>query len=291
MSPAVQPRNCALLIACAMLLAACATTRPQLGPRYPNGNPSWYVVNGHRYRVLQSADGYVARGVASWYGHESPNRTTADGEPFDPTALTAAHKTLPLPTYARVTNLRNGLSVVVRINDRGPFVPNRLIDLSYGAALRLDMLRTGTALVEVRAISTRHPDTASSSLPLPAVAAAPAASAPAWIPAPASISAAPGPASGPQAVPDMPAGAGTDVARAPARLLYVQAGAFARLANAQRLLIKLKAAGLAAFMLPADAERGLYRVRVGPVAGVADFDAVAARLAQLGIRDAQLTTD
>ena len=98
------------------------------------GNPPFYEVAGHRYVVLSSAAGYVERGVASWYGTEFHGLRTATGEPYDMFAMTAAHKTLPLPCYARVTNLSNGRSVVVRINDRGPFVANRIIDLSYTAA-------------------------------------------------------------------------------------------------------------------------------------------------------------
>src|SRR5690606_30708971 len=99
------------------------------------------------------AEGYVERGVASWYGPNFHGGETSMGERYDMYAMTAAHKTLPLPSYVRVTNLKNGRSVVVRVNDRGPFVANRIIDLSYSAAAKLDMLRDGTTLVEVRAIT------------------------------------------------------------------------------------------------------------------------------------------
>lgn len=116
------------------------------------GNPPFYEVYGVRYSVLPSGAGYLERGVASWYGKDFHGGRTAIGEPYDMYAMTAAHKTLPLPAYAQVTNLRNGRSVVVRINDRGPFKANRIIDLSYTAALKLDMLRDGTTLVEVRAV-------------------------------------------------------------------------------------------------------------------------------------------
>lgn len=125
---------------------------PKDEPRSRRGNPPFYSVLGKRYVVLDSADGYVERGVASWYGPTFHGELTSMGESYDMYAMTAAHKTLPLPAYARVTNLSNGRSVVVRINDRGPFAKNRLIDLSYTAAAKLDMLRDGTALVEVRTL-------------------------------------------------------------------------------------------------------------------------------------------
>jgi rare lipoprotein A len=131
---------------------------PKLEPRSAHGNPPFYSVLGKRYFVLGTADGYVERGVASWYGPTFHGVNTSNGERYDMYGMTAAHKTLPLPTYARVTNLRNGRSITVRINDRGPFVSNRLIDLSYTAAAKLDMLREGTSFVEVRAITPGQPD-------------------------------------------------------------------------------------------------------------------------------------
>ena len=128
---------------------------PKDEPRSKRGNPPFYTVLGKRYVVLPSAEGYVERGVASWYGPTFHGVSTSMGESYDMYGMTAAHKTLPLPAYARVTNLRNGKSVVVRINDRGPFVANRIIDLSYTAAAKLDMLREGTTLVEVRVVTAR----------------------------------------------------------------------------------------------------------------------------------------
>jgi len=220
-----------------------AVPRPE--PRSAHGNPPFYDVLGQRYYVLASADGYLERGVASWYGPTFHGGNTSNGEPYDMYGMTAAHKTLPLPCYARVTNLRNGRSVVVRINDRGPFVANRLIDLSYSAAAKLDMIRDGTSLVEVRALTPTVPDvlTRTTAQPPPA--------------------------------------------------LYVQAGAFADQHNAQRLLARLQAAGLerAFIALPLQDGAQLYRVRLGPVDSVAQFDALHARLAALGIRDARLAID
>jgi rare lipoprotein A len=112
-----------------------------------------YVVLGKRYQRLASSADYAAEGVASWYGKKFHGRLTASGERYDMYALTAAHRSLPLPTYVRVTNLDNAKSVVVRVNDRGPFHDNRLIDLSFAAAAKLDMLGSGTARVRVVAVS------------------------------------------------------------------------------------------------------------------------------------------
>ena len=125
---------------------------PKVEPRARYGNHSPYEVFGKKYHVMESSKGYRKKGTASWYGKKFHGRRTSSGELYDMHLATAAHKTLPLPTYAEVTNLDNGRSVIVKINDRGPFADDRLIDMSYGAALRLDMVRTGTARVEVRAI-------------------------------------------------------------------------------------------------------------------------------------------
>jgi len=126
---------------------------PRDEPRARNGNPPFYEVNGRRYVVLPSAAGYVEQGVASWYGPDFHGRRTATGETYDMHAMSGAHPTLPLPAWVRVTNLQNGRSVVVRLNDRGPFSKNRIIDLSRAAAEQLDMVRTGTALVEVQSLA------------------------------------------------------------------------------------------------------------------------------------------
>lgn len=175
----------ALLAALALLLAACGSQplrqTPPSGPardsgptgsvdvsRIPEpvprpeplsayGNRSPYSVLGKNYTVLQSAAGYVERGIASWYGNKFHGRPTSSREPYDMYQFTAAHKSLPLPTYARVTNLDSGQSVVVRVNDRGPFHDDRIIDLSYAAAVRIGIAARGTGLVEVRAIDPADP--------------------------------------------------------------------------------------------------------------------------------------
>lgn len=116
------------------------------------GNPQRYTVNGKQYLTKETHLGYDEKGVASWYGTKFHGQRTSSGEPYDMFGMTAAHKSLPLPSYVRVTNLNNGRQVVVKVNDRGPFEKNRLIDLSYAAAKKLDMLKQGTALVEVKAI-------------------------------------------------------------------------------------------------------------------------------------------
>jgi len=118
------------------------------------GNMPEYEQNGRRYRVLDSSYGYEERGLASWYGEDFHGRPTSSGEPFDMHALTAAHRTLPLPSWVRVTNLANGRSVLLRVNDRGPFADpdRRIIDVSYAAAVKLEMVGTGTASVRVEAV-------------------------------------------------------------------------------------------------------------------------------------------
>jgi rare lipoprotein A len=125
---------------------------PVAEPLARYGNHSPYEVFGKKYYVLPSSQGYHKQGIASWYGTKFHGRKTSSGEPYDMHLATAAHKTLPLPTYAEVTNLDNGKKVVVKINDRGPFKDDRLIDMSYGAALRLGMTETGTARVDVQVI-------------------------------------------------------------------------------------------------------------------------------------------
>jgi len=134
-------------------LQAIPDAVPRAEPRSTRGNPVYYEVFGKRYYILATAEGYKERGVASWYGPDFHTRPTSSGEPYDMYGMTAAHKTLPIPAYARVTNLSNGRSVIVRINDRGPFVANRIIDLSYTAAHKLEMTRAGTAFVEVEVLT------------------------------------------------------------------------------------------------------------------------------------------
>jgi rare lipoprotein A len=216
---------------------------PHYEPRSTRGNPKFYEVLGKRYFVLEDAESYLERGVASWYGPGFHAASTSNGERYDMYAMTAAHKTLPLPAYVQVTNLRNARSVVVRVNDRGPFKDGRIIDLSYTAAAKLDMLREGTTFVEVRALTPEQ----TSSPPTPSA------------PAP----------------------------------LYVQAGAFSTHANASKLLDQLRSQGVEKSFVREDQLDGktLYRVRVGPIPSVGEFDRVVSRLKSLGLADARLAAD
>ncbi len=125
---------------------------PKAEPRSRSGNPSSYTVLGKTYHVMSNSHGYKEQGVASWYGTKFHGQRTSSGETYDMYAMTAAHTTLPLPTYVRVINLQNGREAIVKVNDRGPFHDNRLIDLSYAAATKLGITATGTGLVEVQAL-------------------------------------------------------------------------------------------------------------------------------------------
>jgi rare lipoprotein A len=246
---------------------------PRYEPRSAYGNPPFYDVFGKRYFVLSSSADYVERGVASWYGPGFHKVRTSTGEIYDMYGMSAAHRTLPLPAYVRVTNLQNGRSVVVRVNDRGPFVGNRIIDLSYTAAAKLDMLRNGTAMVEVRSVG---PASTPGNVAVSAAASdTPVAAAPPGVP--------------PGAVPIAPA----PVTSAPVTALYVQAGAFADPANAERLAARLRGGRYGAVFIRDDtiAGRKLYRVRIGPVPDVPEFDRIVAALGQAGVRDAHLALD
>jgi len=170
----------ALLLASLVVLAGCSGGRamrdgpgaavdpasvpavvPKAEPKSRYGNPESYEVFGRRYQVRDSADGYVEEGVASWYGSKFHGRRTSSGETYNMYDMTAAHKTLPLPTYVRVTNLDNGRSAILKVNDRGPFHDNRLIDLSYAAAVKLGVIGSGTARVRVEAVAGGTPIRAS----------------------------------------------------------------------------------------------------------------------------------
>jgi len=274
---------------------------PRNEPRSRNGNPPFYDVMGKRYFVLSSSVGYVERGVASWYGPGFHKVRTSTGEPYDMYAMTAAHKTLPLPAYVRVTNLQNGRSIVVRVNDRGPFVGNRIIDLSYTAASKLDMLRNGTAMVEVRtleAAAVGAPLTAALAVPPAALSAAAPSAAPAAAPLIATpITGADAPPPSPAAVAQSPEAA-SDVNGAVStvpvpRALFIQAGAFSDPNNAERLMQKLRGGGYGKVFVRDDdiAGRRMYRVRIGPVPNVAEFDRIVAALERAGINDAHLALD
>jgi rare lipoprotein A len=258
---------------------------PRYEPRSRSGNPPFYQVFGKRYYVMASSVGYVERGVASWYGPGFHAERTSIGEPYDMYGMTAAHKTLSLPTYARVTNLENNRSVIVRVNDRGPFVGNRIIDLSYTAAAKLDMLKRGTAFVEVRAIDP---------LANPITAITPVTSALLTAPPPAAGVAATAPAppnSAPSTPPATPSVANDPPAARGA--LFVQAGAFSNRDNAERLASRLRTGRYGAVFVRESQMAGktLYRVRIGPVADVPAFDRTVKALERAGVLDAHLAPD
>jgi rare lipoprotein A len=209
------------------------------------GNPPFYEVFGERYFVLPSSEGYQEQGVASWYGEPFHGRRTSSGEVFDMYKLTAAHKTLPLPSLVRVTSLDSGRSVVVTVNDRGPFVKDRLIDLSYEAARQLDIVKNGTGRVRVEAVGGGYG--------VLTAAAAPA----------------------------------------PVQLLFMQVGAFGDEDNAARLKARLESGSVNNVAIRYDdgVSPALYRVRIGPLADSAEFDALASRVASLGIANPRLVTE
>jgi rare lipoprotein A len=282
-----------LLIPLLMLLSACGTlTRPggyyqddgpeasppadianipdavpKAEPRSATGNKP-YSVFGVAYTPLADANGYRERGVASWYGKKFHGKRTSSGEPYDMYAMTAAHKTLPLPSYVRVRNLQNDRSVVVRVNDRGPFLHNRLIDLSYAAAARLGILGTGTGLVEVEAVDPGETATVVKTFPLQVIPSAVAAE---------EISAPPAPAANPK--------------------LYLQVGAFTQRDNADSLRDRLEREALRPIFVHSSQPNGaadvapVYRVRIGPLASVEEGDRLTQRVVQLGISDARIVVE
>ncbi len=211
---------------------------------------------------MNTSNGYRERGVASWYGQKFHGNLTSNREVYDMYQMTAAHKSLPLPTYVRVTNLSNNRSIIVRVNDRGPFVHNRIIDLSYAAALKLDMVKTGTSLVEVEAISFEDPpgDRPVRKVTTPQPAA----------PAP------------------KPTAPHIDEDR-----IFLQVGAFGSRENAERRLAALQDANILASFVVQDtsASPAIYRVRIGPIRGIVQYDIVVEELENLGISDPYLINE
>lgn len=231
---------------------------PRDEPRSRYGNPETYEVFGKRYKVMKSGKGHVERGLASWYGPGFHSERTSSGEPYDMYAMTAAHKTLPIPAYVRVTNLENGRSVVVRVNDRGPFVGERIIDLSYTAASKLDMLRAGTARVEIRVLDARS-NTSSQSIALTPPT-------------------------------QLPTGTPTGTATGSR---FLQVGSFGSSANASALVGRLTAAGIsgASVREARVGDRLLYRVRVGPVVDAGQAARLTEQLRDAGVPDARLAPE
>ncbi len=233
--------------------------QPRHEPRSRYGNPDSYEVFGKRYHVLPSAKGYSERGIASWYGTKFHGRRTSSGEPYDMFAITAAHKSLPLPSYVKVTNLENGRSLIVRVNDRGPFHPGRIIDLSYTAAVRLGVYAKGSARVEVTALEPGEPS-------------APAAPPPAQ-PAPDELD---------RLVASLEQRA-LEESHEPS-LPFLQFGAFRKMADCLQLKTELNRHRLLALQVQSGADSGdaLCRVMQGPFATAQDADTQAQALRELG---------
>ena len=230
---------------------------PKREPRAAYGNNN-YTALGVRYTPMPDAKGYRERGVASWYGKKFHGRPTSSREPYDMYAMTAAHKTLPLPSYVRVRNLQNGRAVIVRVNDRGPFLHDRVIDLSYAAAWKLGIVGTGTGLVEVETVE-------------------PGETAP--------VTATTQPATPPPRHPGLeiiPTAAADG--RPPPPKLYLQIGAFTRSENAESLRARLAQSVSQPIFVqsPTSSAASLYRVRIGPLANVEEGDRLGEQLRALG---------
>lgn len=230
---------------------------PKKEPLSRYGNPASYQVLGKRYYTLNSSKGYKERGIASWYGSKFHGKRTSSGDPYNMYAMTAAHKTLPLPTYVKVTNLRNNRQVILKVNDRGPFHENRIIDLSHTAATKLGVIGQGTGLVEVEAID---PDN--------------------WVQATKSVK--------PSAINKQPLNqqqkSMDTVAIDPVKL-YVQVGAFISVQNARQLQSSVndKLQQHASISEIEKDGHNFYRVRIGPVASAAKADRLSDQLNQQGL--------
>jgi rare lipoprotein A len=283
-------------------LAGLPDAEPRIEPIRPGGANKPYTVLGHDYVPITRDSAFSERGLASWYGKKFHGRPTASGEPYDMYAMTAAHPTLPLPSYARVRNPANGREVVVRINDRGPFHAGRIVDLSYAAALRLDLLRGVAPVVlerltfdEIRAGTWRRGDAEATRLasataahgapaanatatamapapvPVPAAAVLPVATSPAETPAePVAVA--------PEALASI-APAPSVVTASPARGFWVQLGAFRESAGAESF--QRRVGDEVDWLLPLLATYGdatLYRVQAGPYASRTDAQGAAARV-------------
>jgi rare lipoprotein A len=250
-------------------LASIPDAVPRAEPLHPYANRP-YVALGRTYVPLTKPGHFTERGIASWYGKKFNGQRTSSGEVYDMYGMTAAHPTLPIPSYARVTNLANGKSVVVRINDRGPFLHNRIIDLSYAAAYKLGLIKDGSGEVQVDSIvpgEDMQPAT---------TAAVQTESLPPAAPPPASPPAAPVPAPAP-APAVAPAAAST--AAAPVGNVYLQLGAFRSPEGAKSFLAKMQAElGNTGEKFTLYVRDGLTRVHMGPYAGKEAAAAAAAKL-------------
>ena len=229
---------------------------PRYEPLRKAGNPDSYIVFGKRYRVMKSRQGFRQTGLASWYGNKFHGHKTSNGEVYDMYAMTAAHKTLPIPSYLRVTNLANRRSVIVRVNDRGPFHAGRIIDLSYVAAAKLGIHKTGTGRVSIETITPSAKQSVSA--PGSRMARLKRDSAPSTRHRPRS------------------------------NRIYLQVGAFSERKNAERMSHRLRHPRLPPTRILHTPGSALYRVQVGPLASSSDINQITDQLEQFGIRNTRL---
>ncbi|MCW0209992.1 MAG: septal ring lytic transglycosylase RlpA family protein [Achromobacter sp.] len=238
---------------------------PKVEP-YASGANRPYVVFGQRYVPDTSGQPYKKRGTASWYGKKFHGNSTSIGEAYDMYSMTAAHTTLPLPSYARVTSLVNGKTVVVRVNDRGPFHSDRIMDLSYVAAYKLGIIGPGSGQVvveaippdEIRRLASQGAPAAAPPEPASATGSAPVSAPVAAVPVALTAEPLPAPAPGSAPVRQSAAGGSGNV--------YLQVGAFSQPANAQSLVSRINTQLGAEGAPPASMEQSnnLYRVKIGP---------------------------
>jgi rare lipoprotein A len=314
---------CVAIFAC-VLLSACAETEfvassvKSLGVgsessngRYKVGKP--YRINGTLYTPNVDYN-YSETGIASWYGSDFHGNDTANGEVFDMNEISAAHRTLPLPSMVRVTNLKNGRALNVRVNDRGPFSRGRIIDMSRRGAQLLGFERDGTAMVRVDILAyesrklagevpgqvakaDKHP--VPNAAPRVAVTSKPLAPPPGTRTAPppsanhqvATTGRAPAQHSRKAAPLARVDGKVSQVALAKAPTVFVQAGAFSQYANAHRLQVMLNGLAPTAITQKEGAQSRMFRVRLGPVRSVEDADALLARVVASGLPNARIVVD
>ena len=278
-------------------------TVPRNAGVYKVGNP--YQIDNVWYYPREQPD-YDETGIASWYGPTFYGKSTANGETYDGNSLTAAHRTLPMPVNVRVTNLDNGKSIIVRVNDRGPYARGRIIDLSRHAAELLDVVQTGTAKVRVTYLGRADmegggpppaitpPEIASA---LPAVPAgridtsplSTVPGAPVAPPVKQSVMPTPVPLPPVQIAANQPSDQVVQEPVSAATHLYVQVGAFSKLDNARTLLSKL-GGDLRISTLQRNGQT-LYRVRTGPLNSIEDADAALSRITGAGSNDAHIVVD
>ncbi|HEX7380595.1 MAG TPA: septal ring lytic transglycosylase RlpA family protein [Nevskiaceae bacterium] len=244
--------------------AEAGSAEPDWQPSGDNDNPASYTVGGKTYHVLQRDADFTQTGEASWYGKKFQGRPTASGQPYDMYAMTAAHPTLPIPSYVKVTNLRNGKSAIVRINDRGPFHKGRIIDLSYAAAAKIGMLNHGSAKVKLAVITPRKP--ASPEVPPEMVASAKGKLRKV-------------------ALHNHPAGEHRSARQVAENSRYLQAGIFLDRDNAAVLRDRIQNAGVTGLQLVPGEYAGTpaTRVLIGPLEGSTQLQAVRQQLADNGI--------